>query len=62
MADATGLNTNPDLPRRGRRKFPLHYVQAARLAYLNRTIGCHRQLLRHENALLPSVRSRHTQI
>ena len=24
MADATGLNTNPDLPRQGRRKVPLH--------------------------------------
>src|ERR1700745_4148723 len=26
VADATGLNANPDLPRRGRRQLPLHQV------------------------------------
>ena len=48
VADATGLNANPDLPRRGRRQLPLHHVQAAGLAHLNGAIGCrcHRQLLR----------------
>src|SRR5262249_5492443 len=49
------LDTNPDLPRRGRRQFPLHHFQAAGLTRLHGAIACrcHRRLLRFENALLP---------
>src|SRR5262249_42434963 len=49
------LDTNPDLPRRGRRQFPLHHFQPAGLTRLHRAIArrCHRRLLRFEKALLP---------
>src|SRR6516165_5255535 len=53
VADATGLNANPDLPRRWRRQLPLHHVQAAGLAHLDGAIGGrHRRLLRLEHVLL----------
>ena len=35
VTDAARLDTNPDLPRWGRRQLPLHEFQTARLAYLN---------------------------
>src|SRR5262245_17213174 len=53
VADATGLNANPDLPRGGCRWLPLHHVQAAGLAHLDGAIGGrHRRLLRLEYVLL----------
>src|SRR5262245_42922013 len=39
VADPTCLDTNPDLARRGRRQFPLHHFQAARLGNLNGAIA-----------------------
>jgi hypothetical protein len=54
MTDAARFDTDPDLPRRGRREFLLHHFQAAGLAYLNGAIGlCHGQLLRVEKSLPP---------
>src|SRR5262249_48635626 len=55
MTYPTRLDTNPGLTRRGRRQFPLHHFQAAGLTRLHCAIacGCHRRLLRFENALLP---------
>ena len=54
MTDTARLDTDPDLPRRRDRQFPLNHFQATGLAHLNGAIGlCHRQLLRFENVLLP---------
>src|SRR5262249_41494189 len=40
-ADPTRLDTNSDLTRRGRRQFPLHHFEAARLGHLNGAISLH---------------------
>src|SRR5262249_23698511 len=50
MTNAARLDTNPDLPRLGRRQFPLHHFQAARLGHLNGAISlCHVRLLRFQS-------------
>src|SRR5262249_54317812 len=56
VADPARLDTNADLPRRGRRQFPLHHFQAAGLARLNGAIGLlHGRVLRFESAQLTST-------
>src|SRR5262245_24284196 len=55
VADATRLDTNPDLTRRGRPEFSLQHFQAAGLTYLHCAIGiCHGRLPRLRMHFCPS--------